>query len=326
MPKDKSDNAEVDVSDITQKDPADLTGEDMLRLAGLAKDEDEDSETADDAEEGESEKDPEEESEDDKPEDGTDGEDKDELSEDFNIDEEDEEEPEKYALDESVLEGIPEEARERIKKRWAEQTKGLKKREAQFEQKSEELQVLASYDKAFSNKQTVGEAFKYLGNQLAAHHGLTLDQLVGLETKQAPPEDDSIEGLFKSAEDKAFERMKAEFGPELEAIRKDREAQKEQEALNAYVARAYKVVKKFAKNTDGVDLSESEFVTAIKHFPDLKQTPIKAYRKYWGDKIAAAKKVVAKKRAPELGADGSRQGQIRKDPSELTIEDFLKVK
>lgn len=294
------------------KDPADLTAADLEAMQPPNTEPD----PADDAEDDESlDFTIEEDAPEDEPEAKPTEEDDEEFSEDWNPDEK----PvtTKYAFDETVLEGIPKDQADRIKRRWSEQTAGIEKREAQLADVEGRLETLDSWEKGLSDPRTAREAYEELGRRLTETHKWQTNATVS----ESDESDDVLTEWERRIEAKVAERYESR----LKAIEDRTNQENEQREFARYVERTYPTVKKAIQKMDGVEITRQEFIESVTNLPSLKSTPIKAVRKWQGDKIADSKtrNVAARKRAPDMVASGTRPEPKGKDPADLTYADML---
>lgn len=213
---------------------------------------------------------------------------------DDNDDEEDDDLTAKLALDESIADKLPEDAR----KRYEQQVKGLAKKEKQLLERAEAIatdekgyQVYQSYADAFSDPQRAWDAYKALGDNLTKLHGEPQTQPVVVETDNGYYTYDG-KTFASEMEIELYKEVQSlktgNVDPEIEEIKAERKARKETEALNAWVDGVQpRITAKVAAKTGGWGVTKEQIAQVAKLDKQLLDSdPVTAMKRYFPDEYA----------------------------------------
>jgi hypothetical protein len=245
--------------------------------------------------------------------------------------EDDNDEEEDYlALDQSVAEKLPEDAR----RRYEQQVKGVQKRERQLGEREAKLQsdekgytVYQSYANAFSDPEHARAAYEQLGEALSKMHSWN-----GTDTPTVIEGEDgtyTYQGVQYLSETevrlaKEIEALKAQRDPEIEEIKAEVRARKEAEAQKSWVdSNSQSIIAKVQGKTGGWGVTKDQIATAYRQNPEgMRKDPVQVLKSMNPDAYADWKSgTKAKKDVPDMitGSDSIGMG-LPKDRSEWTFE------
>jgi hypothetical protein len=292
-------------------DPLDLKAADLLGI------------TAEPTEEEEPKTDEEEEESNTEPEEGEDGKEDDEPAE----SEEDDSDTEVPSLDAAIQNALKDQPE--LLKRWGDQWKGLKKREAKQAEWDEGITNL------FSDREYARETIPAFVQKVAAVHGLSLEELLGGEASDElqPPDPNAFDN-YDDQIAATQQYVEAKVSREMQALREEVAAMKAEQAKQSQKAERDKaldqalgqVQRVFDKEHQGFKVTRKMLVEAVEMFPHLE--PVKAVKAAQVDSLVAHRgKVVAN--AQRVDAPTMLRGQTGKgialpdDPTEVKAHHLL---
>lgn len=230
--------------------------------------------------------------------------------------EEDGDEAERYALDERVLEGIPEEKAAAIRKRWREQARGIEKR---FERESA---VMRTYLSAFEDPEHAGPALRQLAGDVAKFHGKTADALLGTAPKDADDDAEVDEDDWQTLVDRKIARRIAEVEERYRPLVEEREARARKESEESRLSQVLPLVQSYARtHWGGFKPSREQVAEAMENLPKLSGKPIKAVERWYAKEILTAQQRREAKRAPDMARPAGRTEPEAVDLSEMSLEE-----